>query len=202
VTPNFDEMVGSELTAEERERLLRVHELLVLAGPPPELTPQLEQAPEGVEKIHVLRRRNVGRRAVFLIAAALLIAIVFVGGFSVGHSGGGKVALALSMKGTSKAPRAQGALSVFLPTQGNWPMRLSVTGLPENHQGSYYDVYLVRDGKPWGSCGTFKVSNSSQALSVPLTAPYALRSGDSWVVTLERPGQKDPGQTVLRPARL
>jgi hypothetical protein len=63
-------------------------------------------------------------------------------------------------------------------------------------------VYLVRDGKPWGSCGTFKVSNSSRSLSVPLTAPYALRSGDSWVVTLERPGQHDPGQTVLRPARL
>ena len=39
--PDFDELAG-EVPAEERERLLRVHEMLVQAGPPPEIPPELE----------------------------------------------------------------------------------------------------------------------------------------------------------------
>ena len=35
--PDFDELVGTDLEDGERQRLLRVHELLVEAGPPPEL---------------------------------------------------------------------------------------------------------------------------------------------------------------------
>ena len=37
--PDFDQLVGHEVGREERERLQRVHELLVEAGPPPELSP-------------------------------------------------------------------------------------------------------------------------------------------------------------------
>ena len=204
MTPKFDEIVGSELTGAERERLRQVHELLVAAGPPPELSPELERTPiPDVEwEARRRRRKNWGRRAVVLLAAALLVFIIFVGGFSVGRHGGPKVAVSLAMQGSTKAPQAQGQLTVFRPVQKNWPMNLRVIGLPPLGRGSYYEVYLVRNGKPWGSCGTFTVSNSSQYLSVPLTAPYALRSGDSWVVTLERPGQKGPGPTVLKPARL
>src|SRR5207249_1133991 len=43
--PDFDELIGAETSAAERERLRRTHELLVQAGPPPELTPQLRRAP-------------------------------------------------------------------------------------------------------------------------------------------------------------
>ena len=35
--PSFDDLVGDDLAPAERERLLRVHELLIQAGPPPEL---------------------------------------------------------------------------------------------------------------------------------------------------------------------
>src|SRR5206468_2040698 len=46
VMRDFDELVGGgDLEATERERLERVHDLLVAAGPPPELPPALEQAP-------------------------------------------------------------------------------------------------------------------------------------------------------------
>ena len=44
--PDFEDMVdGTELPEEERERLRRAHELLVQAGPPPELGPEMEAVP-------------------------------------------------------------------------------------------------------------------------------------------------------------
>ena len=41
--PDFDELVGGDVTGDERERLRRAHELLVQTGPPPELSPELEK---------------------------------------------------------------------------------------------------------------------------------------------------------------
>ena len=43
--PNFDDLVDQGLDLEERARLLRVHELLIAAGPPPELPPSLASPP-------------------------------------------------------------------------------------------------------------------------------------------------------------
>jgi hypothetical protein len=77
-------------------------------------------------------------------------------------------------------------------------MTLSVVGLPKLPAHTYYEVYLVRDGKPWGSCGTFRVDGSSR-LSLTLNAPYSLEKGDSWVVTRPGPAGEEPGKTVLRP---
>jgi hypothetical protein len=34
---------------------------------------------------------------------------------------------------------------------------------------------------------------------LPLTAPFKLRKGDTWVVTRPGPGGSEPGRTVLRP---
>ena len=42
--PDFDELVP-DAEEGERERLRRVHDMLVAAGPPPELTPQMEAGP-------------------------------------------------------------------------------------------------------------------------------------------------------------
>lgn len=196
MTPSFDEIVGSEFSAEERDRLQRVHELLVVAGPPPELPPQLEQAPSPDETVHRLRRKGFSRRTVILLAAALTIGVVFVGGFSVGRHSGGKLAQAVTMLGTRADPSAHGQLAVFEPKHGNYEMTLAVTDLKYGH----YEVYLVRNGKPWGSCGTFRVTPGSDQVTVSFSVPYALRHGDSWVVTRELPGQHGPGQTVLRPS--
>lgn len=201
MTPNFDEIVGSEPAGEERERLRRVHELLVTAGPPPELSPELERTPiPDVGNVLGLRRRkNWGRRAVILLAAAILVAIVFVGGFSGGKGSG--VSESVSMVGTKITPNAHGRLIVLQATKGNnWPMQLQETGLPALPANSFYEVYLIRDGKPWGSCGTFHVDSSTQTVTVSLNAPYALRKGDSWWVTRERAGEQGAGPTVLKPA--
>jgi hypothetical protein len=200
--PNFDELIGTEATRAERERLHHAHELLVQAGPPPELPPSLQKAPNfGVFSLH--QRRVVKRRALVLLAAALSVAVVFFAGYAV--RGGGSSAKApnpvvsLSLKGTSALPNAQATLEVWKARDGNWPMTLSVVGLPKLANHGYYEVYLVRNGRPWGLCGTFRAAGSSTALTVTLNAPYSLHKGDSWVVTRPDSSGAEPGQTVLSP---
>jgi hypothetical protein len=203
--PDFDEIVGGEPTGADRERLRHAHDLLLQAGPPPELTPQLRKGPNVGLKgpsfgvIRLQQRRKVKQRALLLLAAALSIGLVFAAGYAVGgrskSSGGSAVAL-IGLKGTASAPQARATLEVWQAKDGNWPMTLSVKGLPEHAR---YEVYLVRDGKPWGSCGTFRVAGSSQLLTLRLVAPYSLRKGDTWIVTRQTAGGGEPGQTVLRP---
>jgi len=200
--PNFDELIGAETPGAERERLRGVHELLVQAGPPPELTPQLEKAP-GFGVARLQSRRVVKRRALVLLAATVAIAGVFAAGFAVADDHGSSTSAArtartLQLAGTSLAPQAHATLEVWHSHAGNWPMTLTVSGLPKLPTHTYYEVYLVRDGKPWGSCGTFRVDGSSR-LSLTLNAPYSLRKGDSWVVTRPGAGGQEPGNTVLRP---
>lgn len=199
--PSFDDLVGTEASGAERERLRRAHELLLRAGPPPELTPQLRQGPS-FGAVHLRQRRAVKRRATLLLAAALAVAAAFAAGYAVAdHRSGNNTAASppttLFLKGTSLAPDAHATLEVWQARAGNWPMTLSVVGLPKLPRHTYYEVYLVRNGTPWGSCGTFVVSSSSQALTLTLNAPYSLRKGDSWVVTRAGPGN-EPGSTVLR----
>ena len=43
-SPKFQDLVGEGLPPTEHERLERVHEMLIEAGPPPELPPELEEA--------------------------------------------------------------------------------------------------------------------------------------------------------------
>ncbi|HZE28537.1 MAG TPA: hypothetical protein VE055_00460, partial [Gaiellaceae bacterium] len=106
----------------------------------------------------------------------------------------------LALEGTVIAPNAQATLEVWESNSGNWPMTLTAVGLPQLQEHRYYEVYLVRDGKPWGACGAFRVGNNpQQPVTVTLTAPYTLQKGDSWIVTRPGAGGAEPGQTVLRP---
>jgi hypothetical protein len=203
LSPDFDELVGTEATGAERKRLREAHDLLLRAGPPPELTPKLKAGPNpGVARMQ-RRRRTVKRRSLVLLAAALSIGLVFAAGYAVSSHRGGSTASAgivktLELKGTAAVPGAQAELDVWQRRDGNWPMTLSVKGLPKLPPRTYYEVYLFRDGHPWASCGSFVVSGSSQALRVSLNAPYKLHKGDSWVVTRQVAGS-EPGKTVMRP---
>jgi hypothetical protein len=203
--PRFDELFGTEPAGPERERLLRTHELLVQAGPPPELAPTLERAPTPAAA-RALHRRRVKRRVVLLLAAAIAAGAMFAAGYAVAdHRGtGGSSSSAstrtLALKGTSAAPHARATLEILPAQAGNWPMTLSVAGLPKLPPHTYYEVYLVRSGRTWASCGSFVVARSSRALTVTLNAPYALRPGDSWIVTRTGPQETGPGKAVLRPA--
>jgi hypothetical protein len=204
VSPDFDELVGAEATGAERARLREAHDLLLRAGPPPELTPKLKAGPNpGVARMQH-RRRAVKRRSLVLVAAALSILVVFFAGYTVsGHRGSDEAApvgivKTLDLKGTAAAKGAEAKLDVWGEREGNWPMTLRVKGLPKLPAHTYYEVYLVRDGKPWAPCGTFVASGSSEVLQVGLNAPYKLQKGDSWVVTRQTPGS-EPGKTVLAP---
>jgi len=199
--PNLDELIDAETSGAERQRLQHVHELLLRAGPPPELSPELESGPT-LGMTLGRRRRSVKPRAMLLLAAALTIALVFLGGYAAGNGGSksSRAPIHLALTGTKIAPNARAGLEVWHNTAGNLPMTLNVVGLKRLPAHKYYEVYLVRNGKPWGSCGTFRVASSKEPVRVTLNAPYTLQKGDSWVVT--RPGADgaEPGQTVLQPA--
>ena len=79
--PDFRELVGDDLPAEERARLQRIHEQLVAAGPPPELPPALQDPPAAGGSVSWLPRRRLG--AALVLAAALALS-AFAAGFMLG----------------------------------------------------------------------------------------------------------------------
>jgi hypothetical protein len=202
-TPDFDELVGTDVPAEERERLRRTHELLVEAGPPPELSPTLEQVPriEETPRWFRQRKRRVVRRVV-LLAAALATAAAL--GFLFGHSTNPNsisTERVVKLAGTNLRPKATGTLELGKNDgHGNWPMVLRVRGLQELPSGGYYDLYLTKGGKPVVLCGTFNVGRGQTV--VRLTAAYDLSHFDSngWVITRQLAGHHKPTDIVLQPA--
>lgn len=197
--PDFDQLVGPDVEGGERARLHNVHELLVQAGPPPEISPSMAAGPT-LGMTLARRPRRVRRRAMLLAATIAVLALAFLAGYITADGGGGaSAARTMKLGGTSAAPAALASLQIQpVDSAGNWPMRLSVTGLPKLKTGSYYEVYLMRDGKPWAPCGAFKVS-TKQATVVDFNAPYHLKPGDKWVVTMQTPTSEEPGQIVMRP---
>ena len=121
MSPDFDDLVGGDIEQGERARLERVHDLLVAAGPPP----------ESVVAAPVQLRPRRRRGALLAIAAALAVASFAVGAAVVDHWGGPNVDFTQTMTGTASATNATGSLVVFdIDAAGNWPMELTVDGLP------------------------------------------------------------------------
>lgn len=177
---DFDELIGRDLPARERERLRRVHELLLEVGPPPEVAPDL-QAPPAAEPVRLLPRRR--RTALALIAAALALA-VFGTGYLVGNrSAAPTVEQVLPMTGVGDASTARGTIELLAADKaGNWPMLVRVRGLePSADRRDYYELWLTKDGELAASCGRFVVGGD--VTEVTLSVPYSLRGYDGWVVT-------------------
>jgi hypothetical protein len=204
--PEFDDLIASDVSPEERARLYRTHELLVQAGPPPELSPELDAVPWPDDSLQPLfgRRRKRGGRRALLLAAALATAIV--AGFLLGQAttdNGTSLNARQTVKlnGTALAQNAFATLKLGKPDEaGNWPMVLHVTGLPKLKQGGYYALYLTKGGRPLVSCGTINVDG---ATSVRLSAAYVLERFDKngWVVVRQTPANHfQPDQIVLRAA--
>jgi len=209
--PDFDELTGGDLTPAEADRLRHVHDLLLEAGSPPELSPELErvQWPEDALAPLTLTSRRIrerSRRSPLLVAAVLLTAAAI--GFVFGQATGSKsttVAIdtqhVVKLRGT---PLNRGALATLQlgsrDREGNWPMLLHVTGLRALPEGGYYDLYLTSHGKPVALCGSFNVTSGDATIS--FTAAYELDhfDQDGWVVTRQLPPNHKPTQIVLRPA--
>jgi hypothetical protein len=204
--PDFDDLVGQDLTPEERARLYRAHQLLVEAGPPPELSPELESVPWPEDALGPLwgRRKPSSSRRVLLLAAALATAI-FVG-FLLGQTSSPNGTTSIDARRTVQlhgTELARGALATLKlgkrNAEGNWPMVLSVKGLPRLPESGYYDLYLTKGGKPLVSCGTFNVKGETV---VALSAAYNLERFDKngWVIVRKTPGHFEPTQVVLAAA--
>ena len=129
----FEDLIGTEgLSAEEEAKLRRVHQLLIAAGPPPELSSDLSLPPvpndeaDPPEVAYLFRRRR-GRAVVLALAAALA---AFAGGYAFGHSKGKPSAFtsvrSVAMHGTSGGG-SHGVINIAeKDSVGNWPMNQSV----------------------------------------------------------------------------
>jgi Anti-sigma-K factor rskA len=201
--PDFDDLVGGDVPADQRERLRRAHELLIEAGPPAELSPELESVPWPEDALGpVWGRRKAKPRRPLLLAAALATAVVV--GFLLGQATTSSTTSinareTVQLKGTTLAGGALATLKLGKPdAAGNWPMVLQVKGLPSLSHGGYYDLYLTRNGRPLVSCGTI---NARGETVVRLSAAYNLEAFDKngWVIVRKTPANKfRPDQVVLR----
>ncbi len=193
----FDDIVDLEgLDRVEQERLRRVHELLVEAGPPPELPVNLARLAVGITEAKTILFPPVRRRfaGAFALAAALAAA-AFGGGYVVGnqHGSGGKTVRVAAMSGSN----ALASLRVGAPDAGgNWPVDFTVNGLPKQAGTfAYYEVFVLYKGKPGYPCGGFRVLNGTT--KAHFSVPYTVDGETKWVVTAVDKTHSWPGRTVM-----
>jgi hypothetical protein len=198
--PRFEDLIEADVSGAERDRLERVHELLVAAGPPPELSPKLEAGPTLAMTLSRPAKPR-GRRIALLAATVAILAVAFMLGYVAGNRGGGLAsAETMQLSGTDAAPAALAALKIMpSDTSGNWPMKLTATGLPKLGRNGYYEVFLVRNDKIYAPCGSFVSRGNARGIDVTLNAPYDLQPHDTWVVTEQKRGDHAAGTVVLRP---
>jgi hypothetical protein len=200
VTPEFDDLVGRDLDPEERARLLKAHELLIEAGPPPEL-PESLQGPRRpqAEIVPFFSRR---RTASVAVLAAALAAALFGVGFLVGDRTNGEgfaVTKTIVMRPTPAAP--PGAIVAIglgeRDAAGNLPMLVRAANLKNLPSGAYYTLWLTRDGRAIAPCGSF-VTGDAATTQARFTVYYQLKRFDGWVLTYQPRGEHEPGEVLLR----
>lgn len=198
MTRELDQLVDLEgLDARALERLRGVHELLLEAGPPPELTPALSDAPH--DNVVPLAGRRTRRLLVGLASAAAVAAIAFGGGFLLGH---GADSTLHAVKVVDMQGEQNSLASIKIGREdadGNWPIEFSVSGLPRLvNSHAYYILMLEQNGKPRFPCGWFRVENGTT--TVRFTVPYKITKSSRWVVTSMAPGAQFPGHVVMTTA--
>ncbi|HWG55541.1 MAG TPA: hypothetical protein VNT58_03365 [Gaiellaceae bacterium] len=208
MSDRFEDLVDDpRLGAEERERLRRMHDLLLAVGPPPEAPAHLEPPVEA--DVVALRPR---RRPLLLLAATVALAAAAGGGYLAGRDAPNEAAAPpattvappattapttttppparvplVAMRGVGAAAAASATVEI-LPRadSGDYPVRLRVKGLPANET---FEMWVVDDdGELDTLCGTFRTTGA--ITDAVITAPYEMRTRDEWVVV--RPGTTEP----------
>jgi hypothetical protein len=158
-TPKFQDLVGEGLPPTEHERLERVHEMLIAAGPPPELPPELEEVPDGRGNVRELEPTGLPRRRIgaALALAAAIALLAFVGGYLAGYKHTSNTFESVRTVALTNS-KAQ-AVVRFGPrdANGNTPMLVKVEGLSKLPASDYYVLYMTQNGKPVVVCGSFNV---------------------------------------------
>jgi hypothetical protein len=192
--PPFEDWVDSEgLEPGEEERLRRLHELLLEVGEPPELPASLRRLPAdfGGARVLAFPRRRI---AAGLVLAATIAGAAFGGGYLAGHGGGFSARRVVAMSGGN----ALASVGVGAPdTAGNWPIRFRVSGLPKSSgKYSYYELFVLRNGKPGFPCGGFRV-DAAGTTTATFSVPYKVDSSTRWVLTSVDKTHHWPGRTVM-----
>ena len=197
--PGFRDLVGDDVPAEERARLERVHELLVQAGPPPELPPQLLEVPAEDEHpgdvVPFLPRK---RRGLSLAVAATVGVLAFVGGTLWGQQQNTfSTQRTIELHGV-RGVVAAASIEIADEESGNWPMRFRVRGLAPLPKSQYYELFLTRGGRPVATCGTFN-TRSGDKTEIRFSVAYRLKRFDGWVVTrVQNPRGDHTRDVVMR----
>jgi hypothetical protein len=195
--PDFVDLVGDEGTPEELERLRRAHQMLIAAGPPPELSPRLAEAPGARGSARSTWGPGRRRGAAFLLAAGVAAAAFGIG-FLVGDRGSGDFpseGKPIAMHAPDRAADQTARGSVLIGERdevGNWPLLVRISGLKPLPKGRWYELYLTQQGKITAWCGAFSVKDRGRT-TVRFSVPYKLKGFDGWVVT----SSKRPRDQVL-----
>jgi hypothetical protein len=203
MTAEFEDLVDlTGLNQEDESRLRRVHAMLIAAGPPAELPGDLSQPPaevagDGLVSLDAHRRRRP--IAAFLIAAAVAAAC-FTGGYVLAnqaHSNRGAIHVVRVVPLQGVQQNSFASLRVgSSDANGNWPIQLTVNGLPQLQNQARYYLMVVQDGKPGPLCGTFEVAGHGPT-TVSFSVAYKITPSTRWVVTRMTPGVKFPGHVVM-----
>jgi hypothetical protein len=198
--PDFHELVGNDLDPAERERLERVHDMLIAAGPPPELPQELAEPPSPESKLVTLARRRI--RTGLLLAATIVLA-AFAAGYLLGMRGDSSSSDSFTTAKTAVLGKSPDRLAVVrigqVDENGNRPMIVNVDGLDRLKDGDYYTLFMTRKGKPIVTCGTFNVSDEG-VTTVRFSVAYDLERFDG--LMLSRWSAKEHENTPLLSAKL
>jgi hypothetical protein len=198
--PDFRELIGNDLEPAERERLERVHDMLIAAGPPPELPQELADPPRQQGKLVELARRRL--RTGLVLAAAIVIT-AFAAGYLLGARGEESTSGSFTAVKTAVLGKSASRLAVVrigdLDENGNRPMEVTVDGLDRLSGGDYYTLFMTRNGKPIVTCGTFNVRDDG-VTTLRLTSAYDLARFDGMM--LSRYSAKEHENTPLLSAKL
>lgn len=197
--PEFRDLAGDDGTPAELERLRRVHDLLVAAGPPPELSPKLAEPPAASDsKLVAFRQRRPA--TVIALAAALAVVAFLVGYVVADRRTGFSAERTIPMHGVGQLVAAQASLQIGEhDSAGNYPMQMTVHSLKTLPEGGWYELLLSKNGRPTLSCGVFRGNMESQ--TIRLSVPYDLDSFpklfNGWVVTQHLPDSPDQAPVVM-----
>jgi hypothetical protein len=185
---DFRDLVGDDLTPEERAELERVDSLLrSVPAPPSEVPGSLTDA---VDRIGARGGFWTPRRIALVAAVTAALAAT---SFGIGRwtgLGNPDYTAAVALQPTDNAPGASGVIKLGGRDEetGNWDLELDVSGLPQLRGDDYYVLWLAKDGEYAATCGTFNVGNGKT--TVKMSASYRLSAYDGWVIS--RHGEDTP----------
>lgn len=170
----------------DRNRFLRTHDLLLEAGPLPELPASLSKPPPvAVRVLRPLPTSAQPRTRALIAPLAAALALAAGAGIYVATRTSDSILTTVTMHATAAAPGASAVVRVGARDRsGNLPITLRVRGLPALPAGSVYEMYLTDKGRVVGSCGVF--NSNGRWTVVKLNAPYRVGEYSGWLIRSER----------------